>query len=68
MGGRGFQEQVFQHSGTLSCMAASPSGLVASRGLGLRHFVKITLRGSEMSSVRSGSSIRGSTGLAVGLL
>lgn len=65
MGGRGLQQQVLQHSGTLSCVAASPSSLVASRGLGLSHFVRIIFRGSEM---RSGSSIRGSIGLAVGLL
>lgn len=68
VGGRGFQQQVFQHSGTLSCVAASPSSLVAGRGLGLSHFVRITFRGSEMSSARSGNSIRGSIRLAVGLL
>lgn len=33
VGGRGLQQQVLQHSGTLSCVAASPSSLVAGRGL-----------------------------------
>lgn len=59
----------FATLGTLSwCVAASHQAWWMAGGLGLSHFVRIIFRGSEMSSARSGSSIRGSIGLAVGLL